>query len=351
MLNLNTFGTEKCQRRGCDLVKVILKSKEGSDIEICALTFPSICAPPATSIRLQQFDQLSELDLADYQHTEGTDAIDVLIGSDHYWDIVTGDIIRGEGPIAVHSKLGWLLSGPTYGDAPVISNLALQGLKLSPTQKGRDELLDSLQRFWETESLGVTEPISEELEFDTIIRFDSTEGRYVVSLPWVSLSLSSSNYNECLNRVNLLRSRLVKDKFLLQEYQSTFSQQLQSGIIEVIPKDEEGNEPNFYLPHHGVVRRDKETTKLRIVFDGSAKTKSNVSLNDCLAKGPNHTPFFFHILLRFRGFYVGLVADVEKAFHQISIEKPDRDMLRYLWFEDVVSKPDLVHFRSVWLEI
>jgi len=330
MLNLNTFGTEKCQRRGCDLVKVILKSKDGSNIKICALTFSTICAPPATSIRLQQFDQLTELDLADYQHTEGTDAIDVLIGSDHYWDIVMEDIIRGEGPTAVHSKLGWLLSGPTNGDTPVISSFVLQGFKSSPTQKGRDELLDSLQRFCETESLGITELIPEEMEFDKIIRFDSTEGRYVVSLHWVSLNLTSSNYNESLNRVNLLRSRLVKDKFLLQEYQSTFSQQLQSGIIEVVPKDEEGNEPNFYLPHHGVVRQDKETKKLCIVFDGSAKTKSNVSLNDCLAEGPNHTPLVFHILLRFRAFCVGPVADVEKAFHQISIENRDRDMLHYL---------------------
>jgi len=44
-----------------------------------------------------------------------TDAIDVLIGSDHYRDIVTGDIIRGKGPIEVHSKLGWLyIRGCTY---------------------------------------------------------------------------------------------------------------------------------------------------------------------------------------------------------------------------------------------
>jgi len=65
--------------------------------------------------------------------------------------------------------------------------------------------------------------ISEEPEFNEIIRFDYTDGRYVVSLPWVSLNLTSSNYSECLNRVNLLRSRLERDKLLLQEYQSTFS--------------------------------------------------------------------------------------------------------------------------------
>ena len=81
------------------------------------------------------------------------------------------------------------------------------------------------------------------------------------------------------------------------------------------------------------------------MFDGSAKTKSNLSLNDCLAKGPNHTPLVFHILLRFRSFRVALVSKVEKAFHQISIEECDRDMLRFLWYETGTSNPDLVHFR------
>ena len=83
-------------------------------------------------------------------------------------------------------------------------------------------------------------------------------------------------------------------------------------------------------------------TKLRIVFDGSAKTESHLSLNDCLDKGPNHTPLIFHILLRFRLFYVGLVADIEKAFHQISIEKLDRDMLCFLWLEENESTTDIV---------
>ena len=70
-----------------------------------------------------------------------------------------------------------------------------------------------------------------------------------------------------------------------------------------------------------------------------------MSLNDCLAKGPNFTPLVFHILLRFRFFCVELVADIEKAFHQIVIEKSDRDMLRYLWFEDVQSNSNIVHYH------
>ena len=43
--------------------------------------------------------------------------IDILIGSDYYWQLVTGSICRGtSGPVAVHTKLGWVLSGPSSLD-------------------------------------------------------------------------------------------------------------------------------------------------------------------------------------------------------------------------------------------
>ena len=38
--------------------------------------------------------------------------INILIGADHYWDIVGDKIIRGNGPTAMESKLGYLISGP-----------------------------------------------------------------------------------------------------------------------------------------------------------------------------------------------------------------------------------------------
>ena len=57
---------------------------------------------------------MQELDLADCPHLEDdSNATDVLIGADHYWDIVTGDITReGDGPVAITNRLGWLLSRP-----------------------------------------------------------------------------------------------------------------------------------------------------------------------------------------------------------------------------------------------
>ena len=47
-------------------------------------------------------------------------------------------------------------------------------------------------------------------------------------------------------------------------------QQLESGIIEEVPEEDDDSEGTYYLPLRGVIREDKVTTKLRIVFDWSA---------------------------------------------------------------------------------
>ena len=102
----------------------------------------------------------------------------------------------------------------------------------------------------------------------------------------------------------------------------------------------------IFLPHHGVLKQNRATTKLRIVFDASAKfNKSSFSLNDCLEKGPNGIPHLFDILLKFRSKPIALVADIEKAFHQIAIEQKDRDALSFLWFKDIKNQ---VLSISVW---
>ena len=76
-----------------------------------------------------------------------------------------------------------------------------------------------------------------------------------------------------------------------------FHEQLQSGIIELVPEAEKATNDCFFLPHHGVIRQ-KNHYKFRIAFDDSAKSDCGVSLNDCLFKGVNQTPLVFDILIR-----------------------------------------------------
>lgn len=42
----------------------------------------------------------------------------------------------------------------------------------------------------------------------------------------------------------------------------------------------------YYIPYHAVFKESNTTTKLRVVFDASMKSTSNVSLNDILMVGP-----------------------------------------------------------------
>ena len=94
-----------------------------------------------------------------------------------------------------------------------------------------------------------------------------------------------------------------------------------------------------YLPHHAVVRRDKDTTKLRVVYDASSKVNGPL-LNDCLHAGPKFDQRILDILLRFRVHKVAVAADIERAFLMIVITEKDRDVLRFLWVDDV-SKTNL----------
>lgn len=66
-----------------------------------------------------------------------------------------------------------------------------------------------------------------------------------------------------------------------------------------------------YLPHHAMVRRDKETTRLRIVYNTSARS-SGASLNDCLHTGPKFEQRIFDILLRFHVHSIAFTANIEK---------------------------------------
>ena len=74
-----------------------------------------------------------------------------------------------------------------------------------------------------------------------------------------------------------------------------------------------------------MVRQDREITKIRVVYDGSARDKDGSP--SCLLTGPNYVPMLFDILLCFRTYPIALTGDIEKAFLMIRIAEDDRDAL------------------------
>lgn len=85
------------------------------------------------------------------------------------------------------------------------------------------------------------------------------------------------------------------------------------GIVQIVePCNCESGQKLHYLPHRAVVRQGKETTKVRIVYDVSARS-TGPSLNDCLYPGPKFNQKILDILLWFRSYKIPLTTDIEKA--------------------------------------
>ena len=72
---------------------------------------------------------------------------------------------------------------------------------------------------------------------------------------------------------------MQKSKGVLVKYNDIIMDQLEKGIIEQVTLENDGKQCH-YLPHHCVVKEDNSATKLRIVYDASAKQdKRRKSLN------------------------------------------------------------------------
>ena len=119
------------------------------------------CSPLPSAVSVEKYPYLHGLQLVD--NYNGTSrANDVLIDSNYYWNVVSGDTVRGDhGPVAANSKLGWLLSRTVDTTEAIEISHAHLNISESPANPIHNEdgvLVKSLQRLWEVESIGVKEP-------------------------------------------------------------------------------------------------------------------------------------------------------------------------------------------------
>ena len=351
-LRIKTFGSTGGHDAQCEVVSVGIVANNGETLVLNALVVPFICNPltfQPISLSRESHDHLDGLELADAASAEDTLEIDVLIGSDSYWNLVTGRVIRGRcGPIAIQTKVGWVLSGPAE-QQEAFTNLTFNAahtltICTSPVNLSLD---DQLRQFWNLESIGVMKdepPVYE--RFVQQIKFNGE--RYQVSLPWRDTHLPlPTNFSLCYKRlINLLR-KLGNEPTLLNDYNQIIQDQIKSGIVEVVTDSTSVQDKLIhYLPHHGVVRQDKTTSRLHIVYDASAKIAGSPSLNECLYTGPSFGQSIFDILLRFRAHRIVLTGDIEKAFLMIAVEEKDRDVLRFLWTSNFNNdEPEIMILR------
>ena len=254
--------------------------------------------------------------------------IHLILGNSEYSKIKTGEKPRigksGE-PVGELTSFGWTIMSPgnvsqldnTYftrnssADYEQLCNLDVLGLGANP----------------ESEYQPVHEDFKEQL-----IR--SPDGWYETGLLWKSNhDALHNNKNGSIARLSSLVRRLQHKPELLEEYDNIIQDQLKQGIIE--KTTQEPGEKEFYIPHKPVVREAAESTKVRIVFDASAKgTEKSPSLNDCLEPGPTLQNLLWNVLVRNRLKAVAICGDLKQAFLQVRIKEEDRDVLRFHWIKD-----------------
>ncbi len=88
--------------------------------------------------------------------------------------------------------------------------------------------------------------------------------------------------------------------------------------------------PVHYISHHAVIRPEKKSTPVRIVFNSSA-TYQGSKLNDYWKKGPDLLNSLFGVVLRFREREVAVSGDISKMYHRVRIPLEDQHVHRYLW--------------------
>ncbi|XP_071854647.1 uncharacterized protein [Apostichopus japonicus] len=144
-----------------------------------------------------------------------------------------------------------------------------------------------------------------------------------------------------------LEKRLQKDPSLRSEYKGVVKKYVEKGYITKVKEVEVNDETRRKnLAHFLVVRTDKETTKVRIVFDASATSEVQPSLSDMIDAGPKLHRELFDVLLRFRHYKVALICDISEMYMQIKVAKVDISMLRFfLWDENHTDEPDVYEFK------
>ncbi|GFU73827.1 DUF1758 domain-containing protein [Trichonephila clavipes] len=166
--------------------------------------------------------------------------IHMLIGADFAGRLLTGEIKQiTENLVAIHTRLGWTLMGES-GENTRIKDLGENQSKRELEEAAKLHFLENVKR--------------------------DHEGRYMVGK--------------------------------LSDYEEVFNEWENEDIIEKVESHQEIDEEH-YLPHRPVFK-ENSTTKVRPVFDGSAKEKNSPSINDCLEKGPNLIELIPSLINRFR---------------------------------------------------
>lgn len=303
-------------------VKIIVREKP-----VIGCVTPRIPNGPWISQLKKRKIFLSDWEMAFTERPE----IQILIGSDYYEKFRTGKRIQLQpGLFAVETILGWTLSGPIGGEESAAMDVT------------HSYFSAELSKLWDLELLGIRDTADQETKQEKDLRVKegflnqiqrNPDGRYVVKLPWISGVPSIPDNRKIAEKRLVAATKKLITQGEFDKYDQIFKDWMAEGIIEEMV-DDPGN-GGHYIPHRPVFKPDSLTTPVRPVYDASCRVGKHPSLNMCLETGPNMLDLIPSMLLRFRRYPVGALADIRKAFQMVQVAVEDRKFQKFLWWKDV----------------
>ena len=260
---------------------------------------------PASSVR--DLPHIKGKELAD-SHFDIPGRIDLLLGEDALRNVYLPGESKGPPgtPTAWHTVFGWVLRGCYTPDK---NETKKKTTVLTTTTAESNQTTDALiVRFWEVEdgpkNANALTPEEEKVQehYLQTHSYDPQAEKYTVSLPRrEGNSTLGDSRTQALNRARSTEKSLIR-KGTLDKFQEVIQEYIDLQHAQPVTAQEMTLPPAscYYMPMHGVHKDSSTTTKLRVVFDASAKTTSGTSLNDLLAVGPTLHPTLDKILLKFR---------------------------------------------------
>ena len=312
-------------------IVTIGQSKER--IGITAIVVPRVtCDLPLQPVTFDlNWNHLSDVQLADPDFGIPS-KVDLLLGVEVFATVMLNGRRLGppDSPIAFETKFGWVLAGSTDTYKPTHHIVTHYVSLLSGD--------DILRKFWELEEKPMANTVLSPEEYSVVQHFKynhtrSDTGRFIVPLPRKPGSgLLGESRSLAVHRFHSLE-RMLHAKGLFEEFNTVIEEYFEMGHVEPVPSADMNKLPKdvFYLPIHVVRKESSTTTKVRAVFDASAKSSTGVSLNDTLLVGPTVHSSLIDVLLRFRLYRVALTTDVSRMYRGIELVLSDRDLHRFVW--------------------
>jgi hypothetical protein len=356
-LNIQTFNSTRIKKFKSALVTCQAILINGEHMDLVMNTIDKISNPftqPTVDEATRRL--LEQQNLAHPIFKRPTEfSPDILLGADYFATILLGKTTKVNenyrlipttfGKILTKTKNNSLSEPTTHMN--VIHIMTATTVMSKPVDKviwTNPNLEGDIQNFWELENIGITDNLDSTEDEEALLHFQKNvqfkNGRYQVGWPWKQhLCLETElhpNKSQAYIRFLSLTRRLFRAPDLLEKYNDIMQEQKDLGIIEKVDVREPSQNLQYYIPHHPILTPQKQTTKLRIVYDASAKgTKDSLSLNESMHRGMIALPEVAATLINIRTNPFLVTADIEKAFLQVEIKESDRDVLRFYWLKDV----------------